>query len=76
MAEPNPSAAGPVAAIPPAALDEMGFAWPWSWTPAIMEGLEGTHRGGVRYPVPSFLRYTGEYPETYERLKAMWKENA
>jgi hypothetical protein len=27
------------------------------------------------YPVPSFLRYTGEYPETYERLKAMWKEN-
>jgi hypothetical protein len=30
----------------------------------------------VRYPVPSFLRYTGEYPETYERLKAMWKEEA
>ncbi len=56
--------------------DEMGFAWPWSWTPAILEGLEGTHKGGVRYPVPSFLRYTGEYPETYERLKAMWKENA
>jgi hypothetical protein len=54
--------------------DEMGFAWPWSWTPAIVEGLEGTQQGGVRYPVPSFLRYTGEYPETYERLKAMWKD--
>jgi len=56
--------------------DEMAFAWPWSWTPAIVEGLEGTHKGGVRYPVPSFLRYTGEFPETYERLKAMWKEEA
>ena len=56
--------------------DEMAFAWPWSWTPALVEGLEGTQRGGVRYPVPSFLRYTGEYPEAYERLKTMWKENA
>jgi uncharacterized protein (DUF169 family) len=56
--------------------DEMGFAWPWSWTPALLEGLEGTHQGGVRYPVPSFLRYTGEYPATYEKLKAMWQEEA
>jgi uncharacterized protein (DUF169 family) len=56
--------------------DEMAFAWPWSWTPDLLEGLEGTHKGGVRYPVPSFLRYTGEYPETYERLKKMWQEEA
>lgn len=56
--------------------DEMAFAWPWSWTPAILDGLAGTHQGGVRYPVPSFLRYTGEYPATYEKLKAMWKDEA
>jgi uncharacterized protein (DUF169 family) len=56
--------------------DEMAFAWPWSWTGTLVEGLEGTQKGGVRYPVPSFLRYTGEYPETYEKLKAMWKDPA
>ena len=37
-----------------------------------MEGLEGTHRGGVRYPVPSFLRYTGEFPEKYAELARQW----
>lgn len=56
--------------------DEMAFAWPWSWTPDLLEGLAGTQKGGVRYPVPSFLRYTGEYPETYERLKRMWRDEA
>jgi hypothetical protein len=29
--------------------------------------LEGTHKGGVRYPIPSFLRYTGEFPEHYKK---------
>lgn len=54
--------------------DEMAFAWPWSWSARILRGLEGTQQGGVRYPVPSFLHYTGEFPATYEKLKDMWKE--
>ena len=54
--------------------DEMAFAWPWSWSAELLAGLEGTHRGGVRYPVPSFLRYTAEYPATYEKLKDLWEE--
>jgi len=54
--------------------DEMAFAWPWSWTARILQCLEGTQQGGVRYPVPSFLRYTGDFPATYEKLKTMWTE--
>jgi len=56
--------------------DEMAFAWPWSWSAELLKGLEGTHQGGVRYPVPSFLRYTGDFPETYEKLKTLWEEGA
>jgi len=54
--------------------DEMAFAWPWSWSQELMTGLEGTQKGGVRYPVPSFLRYTGDFPATYEKLKTMWED--
>ena len=52
----------------------MGFAWPWSWSSELLAGLEGTQAGGVRYPVPSFLRYTGDFPATYEKLKTMWED--
>jgi uncharacterized protein (DUF169 family) len=54
--------------------DEMAFAWPWSWSARLLAGLEGTQQGGVRYPVPSFLRYTGDFPATYEKLKTLWRE--
>lgn len=55
--------------------DEMAFAWPHVFSSELIEGLEGTHRGGVRYPVPSFLRYTGEFPEKYEELSRLWEES-
>jgi len=54
--------------------DEMAFAWPHAWSAELVKGLEGTHQGGVRYPIPSFLRYTGTFPETYDKLKSMWEE--
>jgi hypothetical protein len=38
----------------------------------ILEGLEGTHQGGVRYPIPSFLRYTGQFPEHYTEMGKIW----
>ena len=52
--------------------DEMAFAWPYQLSAEMVEGLEGTHRGGVRYPVPSFLRYTGEFPKKYQQLAQQW----
>jgi uncharacterized protein (DUF169 family) len=47
---------------------EMAFSIPISRVEEIIEGLEGTYKGGVRYPVPSFLRYTGEFPEHYRKV--------
>jgi uncharacterized protein (DUF169 family) len=46
---------------------EMAFSIPISRVEEIVDGLEGTHKGGVRYPIPSFLRYTGEFPEQYRK---------
>lgn len=54
--------------------DEMAFAWPFARSDEIASGLEGTHQGGVRFPVPSFLRYTGEFPEKYKDLARQWDE--
>jgi uncharacterized protein (DUF169 family) len=47
---------------------EMAFAIPFNRIPEIVDGLEGTHKGGVRYPIPSFLRYTGEFPPQYAKV--------
>jgi uncharacterized protein (DUF169 family) len=47
---------------------EMAFSIPADRMEEIIEGLEGTQKGGVRYPIPSFLRYTGEFPEHYTKV--------
>ncbi|MFQ5896008.1 MAG: DUF169 domain-containing protein [Nitrospinota bacterium] len=53
---------------------EVAFSFPFSMMEEILEGLEGTHRGGIRYPVTHFMAYTGQFPpkfdELYERLRA------
>jgi uncharacterized protein (DUF169 family) len=54
--------------------DEMAFTIPASKIDWIIEGLQGTHDGGVRYPIPRFLRYTGEYPASYQRMNELWRE--
>ena len=47
---------------------EMAFSIPIGRVEELVEGLAGTQKGGVRYPMPSFLRYTGEFPEQYTRV--------
>lgn len=51
---------------------EMAFTTPWNLVPDLLEGLEGTHKGGVRYPIPNFLRYTPEFPASYQELQRQW----
>ncbi len=53
---------------------EMAFTLPWTDADAFARGLLGTHQGGVRYPIPHYLRYTADYPATYETVKAIWRE--
>ena len=53
---------------------ELAFALPAAKLPELLEGLEGLHRGGVRYPIPSFLRYEARFPESYEQLEALWAQ--
>ena len=51
---------------------EMGFSFPATLSETIVEGLEGAHKGGVRYPIPTFLRYQPTYPPSYMKLEEIW----
>jgi len=48
--------------------NEMAFAFPWSYAREIIEGLEGTHKGGTRYPVTVAMRETVTMPKSYREL--------
>ena len=52
---------------------EMAFAFPATKVEELIAGLEGTHKGGIRYPIPSFLRYTGQFPEQYNKMFELWE---
>jgi uncharacterized protein (DUF169 family) len=47
---------------------EMVFAFPWKYAEEIIEGLEGTHKGGIRYPITVAMRQTVNMPPTYQEL--------
>ena len=40
----------------------------------MIEGLDGTHEGGIRYPTPSFLKYKPVFPDHYYKLFEEWKK--
>ncbi len=54
--------------------EEMAFTLPWSWADELVRGLEGTHRGGVRYPIPAFMTYEPAMPKKYEELLEMQQQ--
>jgi len=51
---------------------EMAFSLPGTKMAELVEGLAGTHKGGIRYPIPSFLRYTPQFPDHYYELEKIW----
>ncbi|RMG53818.1 MAG: hypothetical protein D6723_06490 [Acidobacteria bacterium] len=55
---------------------EMAFSLPAPLAEEFIEGLKGTHQGGIRYPIPAFLRYTGQFPPSYQRLEEIWREQS
>lgn len=48
--------------------DEIAFALPISWADRIVEGLEETHRRGMRYPTNSFITYQVNFPPDITEL--------
>jgi hypothetical protein len=53
---------------------EMVFTFPWDYVDEILAGLEGTHKGGVRYPIPVAMRGTVTMPKRYQELMRQLKE--
>jgi len=51
---------------------EMAFSLPGTKMDELVEGLNGTHKGGIRYPIPAFLRFTPQYPPHYSELEKIW----
>jgi uncharacterized protein (DUF169 family) len=55
---------------------EMAFALPAARAAELVEGLQGTHAGGVRYPIPAYLRFQPAYPPSYDRLEDLWRSTS
>ena len=51
---------------------EMAFTIPWAKMDEIVEGLEGTHRGGIRYPITQFMEYEAKLPPRYMEVNRLW----
>jgi uroporphyrinogen decarboxylase len=51
---------------------EMAFSFPWSWAEEIVEGLRGTHNGGIRYPITQFMEYEAKLPPRYMEVNRLW----
>jgi uncharacterized protein (DUF169 family) len=49
--------------------DEMAFSVPRSKVAMIQEGLAGTHKGGIRYPIPAYLQFEGKFPDSYTKVE-------
>jgi len=55
---------------------EMAFTIPWEKMEEIIQGLEGTHRGGIRYPITQFMEYEAKMPPKYLEVNRLWDVQA
>jgi uncharacterized protein (DUF169 family) len=53
---------------------EMAFMLPASKVDAVLEGLAGTHKSGIRYPITSFFNFEGAFPPAYQEQMKIWQE--
>jgi MtaA/CmuA family methyltransferase len=51
---------------------EMAFTIPWGQMEEIVEGLRGTHAGGIRYPITQFMEYEAKLPPRYMEANKVW----
>jgi uroporphyrinogen decarboxylase len=50
----------------------MAFSIPWERIEEIIEGLRGTHAGGIRYPITQFMEYEAKMPPRYMEVNRLW----
>jgi len=55
---------------------EMAFSMPTSKVSEVLEGLRGTHKGGIRYPITQFMQYEPAMPPKYMEVNKMWDVKA
>ena len=55
-------------AIAQAQDHEAAFAIPAGRMESIAQGLEATHKAGMRYPTPSFMLYQAQFPPAFSEL--------
>ena len=55
---------------------EMAFTIPAGRVAEVLEGLRGTHRGGIRYPITQFMQYDPAMPPKYMEANKMWDVQA
>jgi uncharacterized protein (DUF169 family) len=54
--------------------NEMAFSIPISRLEGIIQGLEETHRAGMRYPTTPFLQFQGQFPKAFDELMSYLKK--
>ena len=54
--------------------DELCFTMPAERVEEVMEGLAGSHKFGIRYPVPMNLQWTAKFPPKYNQLYEMLQQ--
>jgi MtaA/CmuA family methyltransferase len=52
---------------------EMAFTVPWNQIDDLVEGLKGTHAGGIRYPITQFMEYEAKLPARYMEANRVWE---
>ncbi len=54
--------------------DEMAFSIPAARVAEVMEGLRESHKGGIRYPIPTYAQFEPKMPAKYRDLRKMFDE--
>jgi len=54
--------------------DEMAFSIPAARITEVMEGLRESHKGGIRYPIPTYSQFEPRMPAKYRELQKMFDD--
>lgn len=56
--------------------DELAFSIPAARVNEVVEGLRESHKGGIRYPIPTYTQFEPKMPAKYRDLRKMFDDEA